>query len=227
MDSHGHFSFDNFVDLLNSGTTYRVFGQTLLLAFLTSFICIILAYPLAMLLANTKFNRSRTVVLLFIIPMWINFLLRTFSLRELLSILGLGEGYFSVLIGMVYDLFPFMLMPLYTILSGMDKSYLEAGQDLGANSVQNFFKVTLPLSFPGIVSGIMMTFMPALSLFAINDMLGDAQLYLFGNMINDLYGLNMWNQASALAMIMLLFVGLIVLIVSRSKRASAFMGGEN
>jgi spermidine/putrescine transport system permease protein len=157
--------------------------------------------------------------------MWINFLLRTFALRELLSMIGLGEGYLSVLIGMVYDLFPFMLLPLYTILSGMDKSYKEAGFDLGTTSWQNFCKITLPLSVPGIVSGIMMTFMPALSSFAINDMLGNAQLFLFGNIVNDMYNLNMWGYASALAMIMLLFVGFVMLIGAKFKKSGRLLGG--
>ena len=224
VDADGHFGFSNFVELLNSSTTYKVFGQTLLLSFLTSFICLILAYPLALLLSNANFNRSRTVVLLFLIPMWINFLLRTFALRELLSMFSMGEGYLSVLIGMVYDLFPFMLLPLYTILSGMDKSYKEAGNDLGASNWQNFIKVTLPLSLPGIASGVMMTFMPALSSFAINDMLGNAQLFLFGNMINDLYSLNMWNYASALAVIMLIFVGVVMFVGGRLKKANRFLG---
>ncbi|MDR1138489.1 MAG: ABC transporter permease [Clostridiales bacterium] len=225
IDRDGNFGFSNFVSLLNSGTTYRVFGQTILLCALTSLICLVLAYPLALLLVNTKFNRSRTIVLLFIIPMWINFLLRTFALRELLSMIGLGEGYLSVLIGMVYDLFPFMLLPLYTILSGMDKSYKEAGFDLGTTSWQNFCKITLPLSVPGIVSGIMMTFMPALSSFAINDMLGNAQLFLFGNIVNDMYNLNMWGYASALAMIMLLFVGFVMLIGAKFKKSGRLLGG--
>jgi spermidine/putrescine transport system permease protein len=147
--------------------------------------------------------------------MWVNFLLRTFALRGLLSLIGIGIGYPAVLLGMVYELFPFMLLPLYTVLSGMDKSYKEAGQDLGASRWQNFVRVTLPLSMPGIVSGVTMTFMPALSMFAINDMLGDASLFLFGNMVNELYGLNMWNYASALALIMLVFVAAVMLVAHR------------
>lgn len=210
----GGFSLENLGEIVSSKLTYKILGDSILLAFLTSLICLILAYPLALILSNAKFNRSKTIVLIFVIPMWINFLLRTYALRELLSLMGVGVGYGAVLTGMVYDFFPFMLLPLYTTLSSLDKSHIEAGSDLGATPVQNFFKVILPLSIPGIISGTLMTFMPALSTFAINDLLGNAGLYLFGNWINDYYK-EMWNFAGALAFVMLIFVALIMLGIGK------------
>jgi len=213
----GDFTLDNFFVIFYSKTTYKIIGNSVLLAFLTSAICFVLAYPLALVLSNAKFNRSKTIVLIFVIPMWINFLLRTYALRELLSLIGIGVGYPAVLIGMVYDFSPFMLFPLYTTISSLDKSHIEAGSDLGASPLQNFCKVVFPLSVPGVVSGVIMTFMPALSTFAINDILGDAGLYLFGNWVNDYYK-EMWNLAGALAFVMLILVALLMLGVGRLNR---------
>ncbi|MCL2598850.1 MAG: ABC transporter permease [Firmicutes bacterium] len=211
------FSLSNLWEITSSKLTYKILADSILLAILTSLICLLIAYPLALLLSNAKFNRSKTIVLIFVIPMWVNFLLRTYALRELLSLFGVGIGYKAVLIGMVYDFFPFMLLPLYTTISSLDKSHMEAGCDLGASPIQNFFRVILPLSVPGIVSGVIMTFMPALSTFAINDLLGDARLYLFGNWINDYYS-ELWNFAGALAFVMLVFVALLMLGMGRLNR---------
>ena len=129
--------------------------------------CLLIAYPVALVLASSPFNKYFVLSLLFIIPMWMNFVLRIIALKSLLYVLGISEGLFSVIVGMVYDFLPFMMLPIYTVLTEIDKSYFEASADLGANKFTTFFKVTLPLSAGGIMSGITMVFMPVFSAYAI------------------------------------------------------------
>ena len=158
--SDGGFTFDNFRKVFTEKETLSQLGQTIGIAALSTLICLLIAYPVAYILASEPFKKIAILSLLFIIPMWINFMLRIFALKSLLSMIGVEKSYGAAVIGMVYDFFPYMLLPIYTVLSNMDKSYVEASRDLGANPVATFFKVTLPLSLPGVISGISMMFMP-------------------------------------------------------------------
>ena len=207
--SDGSFTIDNFVKVFTDENTLLQFGKTLALAALSTAICLLIAYPVAFVLASSPFNKMAILALLFVIPMWINFLLRILALKSLLSIIGIGKGYWAAVIGMVYDFFPYVLLPIYTVLLNMDKSYVEASKDLGANGVGTFFRVTLPLSLPGVISGISMMFMPVFSSYAITNMMGDMSVSVIGAKIDALFTLNNYGDygyGSALSFVILLIV---------------------
>lgn len=213
MSGDGSFTFDNFLNFGNVDV-WKVLGRSFIMAFLTTVICLLLAYPTAFILANSKLNKSATIVMLFILPMWINSLLRIYAVKLIFEDL-MGKGFGLVLFGMVYDFFPFMLMPLYTILANMDHSYIEAAEDLGASPLKNFLTVILPLSVPGIISGILMVFMPTVSTFAVSDILGNPDTYMFGNLINYNMEKGYYNLGSAYSMVMLALIGITTLIANR------------
>ena len=210
----GKFTLNNF-SLFAEASMWKIMGISFLMAFLTTIICLLLAYPLAMALCRIKSNKTFIIVMMFVLPMWINSLLRIYAVKLLFNeFLSIDKGFFLSLIGMVYDFFPFMLLPIYTSLSQMNKSYFEASNDLGANAFKTFTKVQLPLSAPGITSGILMVFMPAVSTFAINDILGSSQYWLFGNEIYFWFQKSLYNIGSALAFVMLLLILLSVFVSS-------------
>lgn len=210
----GAFTLNNF-SLFLEPSMWKIIGISFLMAFLTTIICLLLAYPLALSLSRIKSNKTFIIVMMFVLPMWINSLLRIYSVKLLFNeFLSIDKGFFLSLIGMVYDFFPFMLLPIYTSLSQMNKSYFEASYDLGANAFTTFRKVQLPLSVPGIVSGILMVFMPSVSTYAINDILGSSQYWLFGNEIFFWFQKSLYNIGSALAFVMLLLIILSVFISS-------------
>ena len=175
---------------------------------IASLICILLGYPAAWILANRKLNRSAVTVMLFIMPMWINALMRTLATAELFNMLGITLGKGTLLFGMVYDYIPFMIYPIYNILMKMDNSYAEAAEDLGATPWKVFWKITVPLSMPGVMSGVLMVFMPTVSTFAISEFLTNNKIKLFGTIIQENINSSMWNYGAALAFIMLLIIGI-------------------
>jgi len=210
----GAFTFENF-KLFSEQSMWKIMGISFLMALLTTIICLLLAYPLALALNRIKSNKTFIIVMIFILPMWINSLLRIYSIQLLFNeFLGIEKGFLLSLIGMVYDFFPFMLLPIYTSISQMDKKFLEASNDLGGNTFTTFKKVTLPLSVPGITSGILMVFMPAVSTYAINDILGSSQYWLFGNEIFFWFQKGHYNIGSALAFVMLLLILVSVFVSS-------------
>ena len=147
--------------------------------------------------------------MLFIMPMWINFVLRAMAMKDLLTIIGVFgfNNYVNVIIGMVYDYLPFMILPIYTVLEKMDKSYLEASKDLGANAFTAFTRVTLPLSMPGIASGITMVFMPTMTCYVISDTFGNGLVTIVGKLIDEQFTtFQNWNLGSAMAMVLLVIM---------------------
>ena len=186
-------------------------------------ICIAIGYPVAYILADSSLNKSAVTALLFILPMWINALMRTIATAEIFHALGIGLGKGTLLFGMAYDYLPFMMYPIYTILSKMDKSYAEAAQDLGASPAKVFLKVTLPLSMPGVISGVMMVFLPTVSTFAISEILTNNTIQLFGSVIQEQFYNLMWNQGAALSLVMLILIGLTTLL--GGKRQEEIDGG--
>ena len=180
-------------------------------------ICILLGYPAAWILANKDLNRSAVTIVLFILPMWINALMRTLATAELFNMLGITLGKGTLLFGMVYDYLPFMIYPIYNVLNKMDKSYAEAAQDLGATPWEVFWKVTVPLSMPGVSSGILMVFMPTVSTFAISEFLTNNKIKLFGTIIQENINSSMWNYGAALALIMLVIIGITTLFTDERK----------
>lgn len=220
----GGFTFDNFKEVFVNSNNLILLLKTVGIALLTTVLCLLIAYPVALVLASSHFNKLTILALLFIIPMWMNFVLRMYALQSLLNLMGIGNSFWAAIIGMVYDFLPFMLLPIYTILVNMDRSYGEASSDLGAGTVKTFFKVTLPLSVPGIASGILMVFMPTFSAYAITDILGDAQTGVIGGKINTLFSVNQWGLGSAMAFVLLLIVFAVMLIsglISRGRARTA------
>lgn len=206
----GRFTAQNFIDVFTEKENIRQLGKTIGIAAVSTAICLAIAYPVAYILASSPFNRMAIFALLFIIPMWINFMLRIFALKQLLRKIGIQDSYFAAVIGMVYDFFPYMLLPIYTVLLNMDKSYSEASRDLGANHAVTFFKVTLPLSVPGVISGISMMFMPIFSSYAITDMMmGNETIHIVGAKIASLFenqSYGNYGYGSALSFVLLLIV---------------------
>ncbi len=225
-DLDGHFAFSNFAHFFVRPNIMRVMGTSFLIALITTVACFILAYPLALALSSSTLNKKTVLVMLFILPMWINSLLRTYAIKIVLYMLEVSNPWIAVTVGMVYDFFPFMLMPLYSVLSGMDKSLIEASSDLGASSFTTLIKVRLPLSVPGIVSGVLMVFMPTVSTFAISDILGDTSTYMFGNVIDQWFRNNGgWNIGSAYSFILLLLIALTVFIANKITNGKTEVGG--
>jgi spermidine/putrescine transport system permease protein len=211
----GKFTFDNLTKFLSDSTNIDVLLISFVYAILTTVICLIIGYPLAMILANKKYNKSAVLVMLFIMPMWINFIIRTSATRDVLNWIGLSTGehsYLTTIIGLVYNYLPFVILPLYTTMLKMDRSQIEASQDLGANSVQTFVKVVIPMTMPGIVSAATMVFMPTISSYVISDILSEYNVVLFGSYIDLYFNQADWNFGSFMALIMLLLIGVSVLI---------------
>ena len=214
----GEFTLLNFVSFFSNSLYLNSFIYSIGIDLITTIICLILGYPAAYIMAMADFKTPHVIAMLFILPMWINFLLRTIATVELFHMFGLPLGEGALIFGMVYDFLPFMIYPIYNTLQKMDTSLIEAAHDLGANRRQVFTKVTLPLSMPGIYSGIVMVFMPTVSTFAIAELLTHNKITLFGSLIQRSFGeggIAMWNYGAALSLIMLIIIGL-----------TSFFGGD-
>ena len=217
----GKFTFDNFAQVFTNPTNYMLILKTIGIALVTTALCLLVAYPVAFVLSRAPFNKYAVLALLFIIPMWMNFVLRMYALQSLLNLMGIKDSFWAAVIGMVYDYLPFMLLPIYTSLANMDKSYVEASHDLGAGEVSTFFRITFPLSVPGIVSGILMVFMPTFSSYAITDILGGTEASVIGGKINTLFGDRLtWGLGSALSFILLVIVIAVMVIGNFISKAS-------
>ena len=215
QDAQGNFTLENFARFFSDTDSLTTFAVSLEVAIETTLICILIGYPAAMILANKKYNRSAVTIVLFMLPMWVNALLRTLATAELFSMAGMELGKSTLLIGMVYDYLPFMIYPIYNTLQKMDVSYAEAAQDLGAKPLSVFTRVTLPLSMPGVMSGILMVFMPTVSTFAISEFLTNNKIKLFGTIIQENINSSMWNYGAALSFFMLIIIGLTTLLTSQ------------
>ena len=208
QDGSGHFTFANITKFFTDKDALSTFALSIEVALENTALCILIGYPAAYILADKSLNRSAVTVVLFILPMWVNALMRTLATAELFNMAGITLGKGTLLFGMCYDYLPFMIYPIYNQLSKMDKSFAEAAQDLGAKPVEVFTKVTLPLSMPGVLSGVMMVFMPTVSTFAISEFLTNNKIKLFGTIIQENINNSMWNYGAALALIMLVIIGL-------------------
>lgn len=205
----GAFSFGNVKKFFADSTNVNVLLISFVYAILNTLICLLIGYPLAMILANRKYNKSMVLVMLFILPMWINFIIRTSATRDVLNWIGLSTGANSELttmIGLVYNYLPFVVLPLYTTMLKMDKYQIEASRDLGANGFHTFFKVIIPMTMPGIVSASTMVFMPTLSSYVISDILSEYNVVLFGSYIDLYFNQADWNFGSFMALIMLILI---------------------
>jgi len=217
QDSEGAFTFGNIAKFLGDSDALNTFALSIEVAIENTAICLLLGYPAAWILANKKYNKSAVTIVLFILPMWINALMRTLATAELFNILGFTLGKGTLLFGMAYDYLPFMVYPIYNILIKTDNSYSEAAIDLGANPWQVFWKITVPLSKPGVMSGIMMVFMPTVSTFAISEFLTNNKIKLFGTIIQENINSSMWNYGAALSFVMLVIIGISTLFTEPEK----------
>ena len=205
-DGSGGFTMRNITKFFTDGDALSTFAVSIEVAVENTLICLLLGYPAAWILANKDLNKSAVTAILFILPMWINALMRTLATAELFNVMGFTLGKGTLIFGMVYDYLPFMIYPIYNQLKKMDNSLSEAAQDLGATPGQVFRKVTLPLSMPGVWSGVMMVFMPTVSTFAISEFLTNNKIKLFGTIIQENINNSMWNYGAALSLIMLLII---------------------
>lgn len=225
-DDMGHLTLANFSKFFAHSESVNTFVYSIGIAILTTLGCILLGYPVAWILNNSKnLSYSRTLIMLFILPMWVNILVRTLATVALFDFCGLPLGEGALIFGMIYNFIPFMIYPIYNTLQKMDRSYIEAAQDLGANSFQVFWKVIFPLSMPGVVSGIMMVFMPTISTFAIAELLTMNNIKLFGTTIQENINNSLWNYGAALSLIMLFLIAATSLFTPKNKDESERGGG--
>ena len=208
QDASGHFTFANIAKFFTDRDALSTFALSIEVAIENTALCILIGYPVAYILADKSLNRSAVTVVLFILPMWVNALMRTLATAELFTMAGIPLGKGTLLFGMCYDYLPFMIYPIYTTLAKMDRSYADAAADLGASPFTVFRKVTLPLSMPGIASGVLMVFMPTVSTFAISEFLTNNKIKLFGTIIQENINNSMWNYGAALSLFMLIIIGL-------------------
>jgi len=224
-DDGGAFTLANFRKFMMHPEAMNTFVYSIGIAVITTLICLLLGYPAAYILSQKQFNASRTMVVLFILPMWVNILIRTLATVALFDFLNLPLGEGALVFGMVYNFLPFMIYPIYNTLQKMDHNLIEAAQDLGASPTHVFGKVILPLSMSGVMSGIVMVFMPTVSTFAIAELLTMNNIKLFGTTVQENIYNGMWNYGAALSLIMLLLIGITVLFTNEEDGTSNESGG--
>lgn len=228
-DYDGNFTVDNFGRMFNSNTI-NVFITSLAFAFIATVICLLVAYPLAYAITKAKLKNQSILITLFMLPMWMNFILRTYALsfiledtgliNTILKAIGIGQVKLiytpgAVILGMFYNFLPYMLLPIYSVMSKMDKRLIEASEDLGCNKLQTLIKVILPLSLPGVISGITMVFVPSVSTFYISQQLGPTSFTLIGDVIESNFkstgGVYNYGSAISFVLMLLIFVSLAVM----------------
>ena len=232
-DRSGAFTLDNILAIATRNHA-QALGLSLGLALISTAICLLLAFPLGLILKDSKLGRKGFMVFVFILPMWMNFLLRTMAWQVLLErngILNLALKAMgmplidiintpaAVVLGMVYDYLPFMVLPIYNAMIKIDKNLIEAAYDLGAGKALVLRKVILPLSVPGIVSGITMVFVPSLTTFAISTMLGGGKVNLIGNIIEQEFTVSSnWNLGAGLSLVMMVFIIISMALIEKFDR---------
>lgn len=220
-DADGRLTLSGLAQITNP-VNQKALWLSLELSLVSTVICLLLAYPLAMILRSLQMNSTSFIVLIFILPMWMNFLLRTLAWQTLLDKTGVLNTFLTgvglppqnlintpaaIILGMVYNFLPFMVLPIYNALVKIDPNVVNAAKDLGANNIQTFFKITLPLSIPGIISGITMVFVPALTTFVISTLLGGSKILLIGNVIEQEFTqASNWHLGSGLSIVLMIFI---------------------
>lgn len=206
----------------------KILGNSILIAGASTVLCLIIGYPVSYIISKLPEKRRQNTILIFIIPMWMNFLLRTYAwltllgnnglINKFIGIFGLGPwdlmyNQKAIMIGMIYNFLPFMVLPIYTMLLKIDPKLIEAAKDLGANDFKVFTKIIFPLSLPGIFTGITMVFIPAISTFVVPNLLGGNKLYLIGNLIEKQFTTTGdWGFGSAVSMVLIVIMLLILII---------------
>lgn len=216
-DGEGRFTWANLTGFFTSPNTIGTLAYSFVLAVVTTAVCLLLAYPIAYILARSEMKSKSVILMVFVMPMWINFTLRLTALKEILTVIEGNLAYHPFLnsvIGMTYDFLPFMILPIYTTIMKLDGSLLEAATDLGASDAQTFLRVTLPLSVPGIVSGVVMVFLPSMTNYVVLDMLYNST-YIMGSLIGSYFSAYNWNGGSMIALVLLVIILIFTLITGR------------
>lgn len=228
-NSDGSFTLENVQQI---GLYKKAFGISILYAAIATVITLLLAYPMAYFMTKVNISSQRMLMMIVMIPMWMNFLIRTYSWITILANTGLINTFLgklgfeplklintpgAVILGMVYDFIPYMILPIYSVMSKIDKSLLEASEDLGSNAFNKFRRVILPLSRPGIISGITMVFVPSVSTFYISQKLGGNKTMLVGDVIEYFFnaGPDYYNVASAISMVLMVMILVCMVIMNR------------
>lgn len=228
-DQNGAFTLANIMEI---GKYKKAFGISILYALIATAITLVLAYPLAYFMTRLKVSSQRMILLIVMLPMWMNFLIRTYSWITILANTGLINTFLSklglkplhlintpgaVILGMVYDFIPYMILPIYSIMEKIDRSLIEASEDLGANAFERLKRVILPLSLPGVISGITMVFVPSVSTFYISQKLGGNKDLMIGDAIEFLFnnGSDYYNIASALSLVLMVMILISLAIMNR------------
>ena len=214
-DIDGAFTLDNFKmffsgsggDSFFETARFKTIIQSFLISVSSTLACLLIAYPVAYIIANCKLKNKAGLLLLFIVPMWVNFVLRINALKELLDWIGIYNkpqwNIFNTVLGMVYDFLPFMILPIYTTIIKLDKSHLEAALDLGATPVTAFLRVTLPLSKAGIMSGVSMVFLPSMTNYVVSNYMTFNHTKIIGSFIDECFKNDLWNMGSVTALLLL------------------------
>ena len=221
--------------LVTDPVNLKALRLALELSLISTAICLLLAYPLALILNKIKMKSNSFIVLIIVLPMWMNFLLRTIAWQNILEKTGVLNSILrflhlptlniintpaAIILGMVYNFLPFMVLPIYNVLIKIDKDTINAARDLGANGLQTFFQIIMPLSLPGVISGITMVFVPSLTTFVISTILGGSKIVLIGNVIEQQFRLGNWHTGSGLSLVLMLFILLSMAILSKYDKES-------
>lgn len=219
-NGNGDVSFENFIHFFQNEKTIGTLFYSVAIALLTTIFCLILGYPVAYILAKGEMFKEHSLLFLFVLPMWINFTLRITAMKEILTFFEGNLAYhpfFNTVLCMVYDFLPFMIQPLYNALTKLDDSMMEAAHDLGANKVQVMLKVVLPLSIPGIVSGVTMVFLPSMTNYVVLDLVYNST-YIMGSLIGSYFSAYDWHNGSVISLVLLLIIGIITFISNKLTR---------
>ncbi len=226
-NGEGQFTIANFTGFFTDPNTLGTLCYSFAIALVTTLVCLLIAYPTAYILAKSHLKKKSVLVMLFIMPMWINFSLRITALKEILTLIEGNLAYYpfvNAVCGMTYDFLPFMILPLYNTISKLDDSLIEAAKDLGANERAAFFKITLPLSVPGIISGISMVFLPAMTNYVVLDMLYNST-YIMGSLIGSYFAAYNWHGGSMIALILLAIICAFTLLTRGMEDDDQTIGG--
>lgn len=235
----GGLTFEN-IALIAREENRRALWLSIRLSLLSTLLCLLIAYPLAMVLRNMKFKSNSFMVMIFILPMWMNSLLRIIAWQNILErkgvlnmlltalhlpTLNIINSPTAIVLGMVYDFLPFMILPLYNTLAKIDENVINAAHDLGAGNFHTFTRIIFPLSLPGVVSGITMVFVPSLTTFVISDILGGSKVLLIGNVIEQQFQkLNNWHSGSGLSLVLMAFVLVSMTLVAKYDKGEGSAG---
>ncbi len=230
MTPDWHLTFQNYKTIFTADNL-NTLVISLFIALITTGVCLLIGYPLAYLLASKNVNKSKVLIYFFIMPMWINFVLRSNATKELLQFIGLEAStttgmYLCVFIAMVYDYLPFVILPLYSTMLKLDRSIIEAASDLGAKPTTVFVKTIIPMTMPGIVSAATMVFMPSMCSYVITDVFSNEKLQIMGNLINQYFGAAQWNYGSAASIVLLIILFVLMHITNHQKNTDEKVGGQ-